>query len=82
MLGSKKVVDVQFYKESAVASEDINIAKGRHKFNDMDELEQEEAERQARKRLNTRFLAFAKIIEQASQSNKTPLEVDIPEESL
>merc|ERR1711957_295939 len=52
MLGNKKVSDVQFYKESGVAAEDINFTGGRHKYNDMDELEQEEAERQARKRLN------------------------------
>jgi nucleosome binding factor SPN SPT16 subunit len=45
MLGNKKVLDVQFYKESGVAAEDINFGGGRHKFNDMDELEQEEAER-------------------------------------
>ncbi len=45
MLGNKKVSDVQFYKESGVAAEDINFTGGRSKFNDMDELEQEEAER-------------------------------------
>jgi hypothetical protein len=66
MLGTKKVLDVQFYKESGVAAEDINFGGGRHKFNDMDELEQEEAERQARKRLNTKFLGFARLIEQQS----------------
>jgi len=32
----------------------------------MDELEQEEAERQARKRLNSKFLNYAKLVEQAS----------------
>jgi len=45
MHGNKKVSDVQFYKESGVAAEDINFTGGRSKFNDMDELEQEEAER-------------------------------------
>lgn len=45
LLGNKKVSDVQFYKESGVAAEDINFTGGRHKFNDMDELEQEDAER-------------------------------------
>ena len=48
----------------------------------MDELEQEELERKARKRLNTKFLEFAKNIEQASTLNKSPIEVDIPEEDL
>jgi nucleosome binding factor SPN SPT16 subunit len=66
MLGNKKVQDVQFYKESGVAAEDINFTGGRHKMSDMDELQQEEAERHARKRLNQKFLAFAKLIEQSS----------------
>jgi len=40
MLGNKKVQDVQFYKESGVAAEDINITMGsRAKYNDMDELQ-------------------------------------------
>ena len=82
MLGNKKVSDVQFYKESGVAAEDINFTGGRSKFNDMDELEQEEAERQARSRLNTKFLNYAKLLEQASANNKTPIEIDIPEEDL
>lgn len=63
MLGNKKVQDVQFYKESGVAGEDITFTGARTKYNDMDELEQEEAERQVRQRLNNRFLAFAKLIE-------------------
>lgn len=82
MLGNKKVSDVQFYKESGVAAEDINLTGGRQKYNDMDELEQEEAERSARKRLNTKFLNYAKLIESAPAQNKSPIEVDIPEEDL
>ena len=39
LLGNKKVSDVQFYKESGVAAEDINLTGGRQKYNDMDELE-------------------------------------------
>jgi nucleosome binding factor SPN SPT16 subunit len=39
MLGNKKVKDVQFYKESGVAAEDINFTGGRHKMSDMDELQ-------------------------------------------
>ena len=74
-------MDVQFYKESGIAAEDINY-KGRHKMNEMDELEQEEAERQQRARLNKRFLNFAKLVQEASERNKTPLEVDIPEDDL
>lgn len=36
--------DVQFFKESGTAAEDINF-KGRSKMNEMDELQQEEMER-------------------------------------
>ena len=81
MLGNKKVHDVQFYKESGIAAEDINFRGGR-KFNDMDELQQEEQERQNRKRLNTKFLAFARQIETAAQNSKNKFEVDIPEDDL
>ena len=42
LLGNKKTQDVQFYKESGIAAEDINFKSGRNKQNDMDELEQEE----------------------------------------
>ena len=74
-------MDVQFYKESGIAAEDINF-KGRHKMNEKDELEQEEAERQQRTRLNKRFLNFAQLLEQASERNHTKLEVDIPMDDL
>ena len=82
LIGTKKVQDVQFFKESCVAAEDINFKGGRHKMNDIDELEQEERERQQKKRLNTRFLNFSKLIEQAADNNKTPVEVDIPQDDL
>ena len=82
LLGEKKAKDVQFYKESGIAAEDINFKGGRSRMNDMDELEQEEAERQGRKRLNTRFHGFAKLIEQAAERNRTAVLVDIPEDDL
>jgi len=78
LIGNKKVNDIQFFKESCVAAEDINFKGGRHKMNDIDELEQEDRERQQKKRLNTRFLNYSKLIEQAAEANKTPVEVDIP----
>ena len=46
LIGDKPVHDVQFYKESGNAAEDINFKGGRHKMSEMDELEQEEVERQ------------------------------------
>ena len=39
LLGEKKAKDVQFYKESGIAAEDINFKGGRNRMNDMDELE-------------------------------------------
>ena len=51
-------------------------------MNDMDELEQEEAERQGRKRLNTRFHNFSKLIETAAERNRTKVLIDIPEDEL
>ena len=51
LLNDKKVKDIQFYRESGAAAEDINMKSGRKK-NDLDELEEEAAERIARKRLN------------------------------
>lgn len=35
-----------------------------------------------RAKLNKRFLAFSKLIEEAAERNKNKLEVDIPEDSL
>jgi len=52
LIGNKKVGDVQFFKESGVAAEDINVRGSRHRMNDIDELEQEERERAHKKRLN------------------------------
>jgi len=81
LIGDKPTNDVQFYKESGIAAEDINF-KGRRNMNEMDELAQEEAERQQRSRLNKRFLNFSKLIEEASEWNKTKLDVDIPVDEL
>ena len=38
LIGDKPTSDIQFYKESGIAAEDINF-KGRRNMNDMDELE-------------------------------------------
>lgn len=46
MVGNKKVTDVQFFKEAGVAADDLDIKAARKRLNDMDELEQEERERQ------------------------------------
>jgi len=78
LIGNKKVSDVQFFKESGVAAEDINVRGGRHRMNDIDELEQEERERAHKKRLNAKFLQFSRLLESAAEKASVPLEVDIP----
>lgn len=39
MVGTKKVSDVQFYKETGNLSDDIDNKGARKRMNDMDELE-------------------------------------------
>lgn len=46
VVGTKKVQDVQFLKEAGIAADDIDLRGARKKISDMDELEQEERERQ------------------------------------
>jgi len=48
----------------------------------MDELEQEERERQLKIKLNNRFSNFVKIIEAVAEKSKKKLEFDIPFEGL
>ena len=79
-LGEKMAKDVQFFKESGTAAEDINFK--RKGMNEMDELQQEEMERHQRKKLNERFFNFSQLIEKASERNKTRINVDIPVEEF
>ena len=55
MVGNKKVHDVQFFKESGAAADDLDQRGNRRRLNDMDELEQEERERQLKEKLNMQF---------------------------
>mmetsp|Transcript_1813 Transcript_1813/g.2419 ORF Transcript_1813/g.2419 Transcript_1813/m.2419 type:complete len:105 (-) Transcript_1813:693-1007(-) len=63
-LSNKKAYDVQFFKESINVADDIDMRGSRKRMNDLDELEEEERERQAKKRLTQKFLHFSKIIQQ------------------
>jgi nucleosome binding factor SPN SPT16 subunit len=47
-------------------------------MNDLDELELEERERQAKKKLSDRFLQFSKIVEAQSRKCPQPIEFDVP----
>ncbi len=82
MIGSKKVQDVQFFKEAGNAADDLDMKSSRKRMNDMDELEQEERERQQKIKLNNRFANFVKMIEQQAERSRHSLEFDIPIEGL
>ena len=51
-------------------------------MNDLDELEMEEKERQAKKRLSQKFFNFAKMIQSQSEKTSSPIEFDIPIEEF
>jgi nucleosome binding factor SPN SPT16 subunit len=51
---------------------------GRRRMNDLDELELEEKERQAKKRLSQKFFNFAKLIQNQSEKTRDAIEFDIP----
>jgi len=55
ILSNKKVTEVQFFKESGITADDIDMKGGRRRMNDYDELELEEKERQAKRRLSHKF---------------------------
>lgn len=61
-MSNKKIYDVQFFKESGVIADDIDMRGGR-RMNDLDELELEERERQAKKKLTSKFHHFAELIQ-------------------
>lgn len=54
---------MQFFKEAGVAADDLDNKSARKRLTDMDELEQEERERQQKIKLNNRFANFVKLIE-------------------
>ena len=59
-LSNKKVFEVQFFKESGIAADDIDMKKGSRRMTDLDELEMEERERVAKKKLSQKFFSYAK----------------------
>lgn len=61
MNGNKKTKDVQFYSEVGLAADDLDSR--RRNANDMDQLEQENRERQLRAKMNGEFKRFADQVE-------------------
>jgi nucleosome binding factor SPN SPT16 subunit len=76
-LSNKKVTDVQFFKESGIVADDIDMRGGR-RTDDLDELEQEERERRAKKKLTAKFHHFAELIQQQADKTSHPIEFDVP----
>ena len=81
-LNNKKISDVQFFKESGTTADDIDMKGGRRRMNDLDELELEEKERQAKKRLSQKFFTYAKLIQSQSEKTSHVIEFDIPIEDF
>lgn len=77
-MGNKKVFDVQFFKESGILADDIDMKGGRRRMNDLDELEMESRERAAKIKLSQKFFNFAKLIENQSMKTNHNIEFDIP----
>ena len=61
-LSNKKLVDIQFFKESGVTADDIDMRGARRRLNDLDELELEQRERQAKQKLSDRFYKFVQLV--------------------
>ncbi|KAF8919602.1 FACT complex subunit SPT16 [Mucidula mucida] len=80
MIGKKKALDVQFFKEaSEVQFDETGNRKRKHRYGDEDELEMEQQERKMRQMLNKDIKAFSqKIVEAASSSLDETLDLDIP----
>ncbi|KAF5372890.1 hypothetical protein D9758_001715 [Tetrapyrgos nigripes] len=80
MIGKKKTIDVQFFREATdVQFDETGNRKRKHRYGDEDEIEMEQQERRRRQILNKEIKAFAeKVSEAASASNGESLELDIP----
>lgn len=74
--------DVQFFKESGVAADDIDMRGARRRMNDLDELEQEDRERQAKVKLSDKFFKFARLLDNQANAVNQPINMDMPLEEL
>jgi nucleosome binding factor SPN SPT16 subunit len=61
----KKTSDIQFYTEVGIQAEDIDFR--RKPMNDDDEIEQEEREKMAQRKLNEQFRAFTEQVQHTSR---------------
>ena len=77
MVGGKKTVDVQFYTEAGVISDDLDMR--RRTGVDLDEIQAEQRERKFKEKLNKEFKNFIESVQ--AISNET-IDFDIPYREL
>lgn len=76
MIGKRKTLDVQFYREASdMAFDETGGRKRRYRYGDEDELQQEQEERKRKAMLDKEFKTFA---EQISDASKGLIDLDIP----
>lgn len=76
MIGKRKTVDVQFYREASdMAFDETGGRKRKYRYGDEDELQQEQEERRRKAMLDKEFRTFAEMISDASHGM---LDLDIP----
>ncbi|RKP31850.1 SPT16-domain-containing protein [Metschnikowia bicuspidata] len=67
MIGKRKTLDVQFYREASdMAFDETGGRKRRYRYGDEDELQQEEEERKRKLMLDKEFKSFAEAISKES----------------
>jgi nucleosome binding factor SPN SPT16 subunit len=76
MIGKKKYKDVQFYTEVIEAS--LNLDNNKRNNYDIDELDEEQRERELKKKINSAFKEFNKKVEKIAKHYEFNLEFDIP----
>lgn len=77
MVGGKKTIDVQFYTEAGVISDDLDMR--RRTGVDLDEIQAEQRERKFKEKLNKEFKNFIESVQ--AISNET-IDFDIPYREL
>ncbi|CAG9332559.1 unnamed protein product [Blepharisma stoltei] len=77
MVGNKKTVDVQFYTEAGIQSDDLDMR--RRGGMDLDEIQQEQREKKYKEKLNKEFKNFAEAVQALSNES---VDFDIPYREL
>jgi nucleosome binding factor SPN SPT16 subunit len=77
MIGAKKTLDVQFYTEAGIQSDDLDMR--RRSGMDIDEIQAEQRERKFKEKLNKEFKNFVESVQ--SVSNET-IDFEIPYRDL